>query len=108
VVDQNTRRSVAAIQGVVAVMDEVDTHAAAIAGAVTQQSAAVKHIAENANQVATAMGQVGEVVAGVSDAARESERQAAITQRSAATIDTLTAQLRAIGQGAAGPPRQGS
>jgi methyl-accepting chemotaxis protein len=103
VVGQNTRKSVEAIQGVVAVMDEVDTHAASIAGAVTEQAAAVKHIAEHANQVAAAMNEVGQVLVGVTEAAKASEQQAAITRRSSAAIDGLAGQLRDVAGAAPAP-----
>jgi methyl-accepting chemotaxis protein len=105
VVSQNTRRSVEAIQAVVEVMDEVDTHAASIAGAVTEQAAVVKHIAENASEVSGSMSRVGAVAAGVTEAAQGSARLATITQRSASTIDELAEQLRALARDAEQPPR---
>jgi methyl-accepting chemotaxis protein len=103
VVTQHTGKSMASIRAVTAVMDEVETHAASIASAVTEQSAAVKHIAENANHVSTSMGQVASVVESVSQAARSSERQAGVTQRSANTVDGLATQLRSVVSGAVSP-----
>ena len=66
-----TRRSIDAIRGIIEVIGEVSTISTAIAGAVEQQGAATQEIARNVEQAASGTRDVSRNITGVMQAAGE-------------------------------------
>ncbi len=95
-IQQDTARSVSAIGEVLKVIELIDGYATSIAAAVEEQSATVRDISRNASEVAAGVTSIVGNIEGVAEAARESERSAALTQTSASDIGQVAAALDAI------------
>ena len=92
----DTGNSVVAIGDVVRVIEQIDGFATAIAAAVEEQSATVRGIARNANDVAASVTDVVDNIAGVADAARYAEKNAALAQTAAHDVMQVASGLNAM------------
>ena len=91
-----TSVSVSAIGEVVKVIERIDGFASAIAASVEEQAATVRDIARNASEVASAVGSVVDNISGVAEAAKEAERNAALTQIAATKVSNVAVDLEAL------------
>lgn len=92
----DTHKSVASIGDIVKIIEQIDGFATSIAAAVEEQAATVRDIARNAAEVSQGVGNVVENIDGVAQAAKDAERNAAMTQASAAGVSELAATLGAL------------
>jgi methyl-accepting chemotaxis protein len=92
-IQKDTGKSSSVIAEVVKVIDQIDGYASSIAASVEEQAATVREVARNASEVATAVANVVENIGGVANAAREAERNAALTQRASATVGEVVKSL---------------
>jgi methyl-accepting chemotaxis protein len=96
-VQTSTQQAVAAIGGIVARIDEINTIGSAIAEAVEQQAAATAEIARNVQQAAQGTNEVAAAISGVSTAATDtgtaSTEVLGTTRTLASSSDTLRAEL---------------
>ncbi|EPY02639.1 methyl-accepting chemotaxis protein [Magnetospirillum fulvum] len=96
-VQTSTQQAVAAIGGIVARIDEINTIGSAIAEAVEQQAAATAEIARNVQQAAQGTNEVAAAISGVSTAATDtgtaSTEVLGTTRTLATSSDTLRAEL---------------
>ncbi len=92
----DTTKSVEAIAAITKIIGEIDSFASSIAAAVEEQSATVREVARNANEVSAGVGSVVENIGGVAQAARDGEKNAAMTQTSASDIQALAHELEAL------------
>ncbi len=88
-----TMKSVSAIGDVVKIIAQIDGYATSIAASVEEQAATVRDIARNANDVNQGVGDVVDNIDGVSQAAQDAEKNAALTQQSAASVSELAEVL---------------
>jgi methyl-accepting chemotaxis protein len=65
---------------------------------VEEQAATVRDIARNANEAASAVASVVENINGVSAAAEEAAKTAALTQKAASSLDDLAASFGGRGR----------
>ena len=96
-IQSDTQKSVESIGAVVKVIEQIDGYASSIAASVEEQAATVRDIARNANEVASAVASVVDNINGVSAAAQEAAKSAAVTQKSASSLDSLAASLGTTG-----------
>ncbi|MDO9707092.1 methyl-accepting chemotaxis protein [Paracraurococcus lichenis] len=90
-----TRDAVAAIQGIVGTIDEVDRIAGAIAAAVQEQGAATQEIARNVQQASAGTQAVTRNIAGVGQATAKTGEAAAEVLRAAAEVSRQSETLGA-------------
>ena len=95
-IQTDTGKSVGAIAEIARVIEQIDAFASSIAASVEEQSATVRDVAKNANEVSTGVASVVENIAGVASAAKEGERNAALTQQGASGIQDLANALRSL------------
>jgi len=93
---KDTGRSVDSIEQIVKVIEQIDGFATSIAASVEEQAATVKDIARNAGEVSTGVGSVVENIAGVADAAKDAEKNAALTQSHAEGLNAISSDLESI------------
>ncbi len=92
----DTTKSVGAIAAITKIIGEIDNFASSIAAAVEEQSATVREVARNANEVSAGVGSVVENIAGVAEATRDGEKNATLTQASAQEIRSLAHELSSL------------
>ena len=89
-----TRRSIDAIRGIIEVIGEVSTISTAIAGAVEQQGAATQEIARNVEQAAQGTAAVSDNIVSVTRAAADAGGGARQVSTSAEGLARHSALLR--------------
>ena len=92
-IQKDTSRSVGSIAEITKVIERIDTFATSIAASVEEQAATVRSIANSAGQVSAGVASVVGSIGGVASAAREAERDAALTQSSAREMKDLAETL---------------
>lgn len=92
-IQRDTAKSVTAIADLMRVMGQIDRHATSITGAVEEQSANVRAIADSAHEVSSTSRVVVETMSALSADARESEKNAANTRASAQEMLELATAL---------------
>jgi len=92
----DTNKSVTSIGDIVKIIEQIDGYATSIAAAVEEQAATVRDIARNASEVSQGVGNVVENIDGVAQAAKDAERNAAMTQASSAGVAELATALGAL------------
>jgi len=95
-IQRDTAKSATAIAEVAKVIEQIDAFATSIAASVEEQAATVREIARNANEVSQGVTNVAENIDGVAQAAKEGERNAALTQVAASGIGELSVSLAAM------------
>jgi methyl-accepting chemotaxis protein len=88
-----TREAAAAIKGIESVIMEINQIAAATASAVEEQGAATAEIARNVQQAAAGTGEVSSNIAGVLQAAAETDEHARIALENSNTLSDQADQL---------------
>ncbi len=92
-IQDDTRKSVDAIGDIARIIERINGYATTIAAAVEEQSATTREIARHANDAASGAGSVAGNIAGVAQAARDGEGQAASTLKSALTLGEMATTL---------------
>lgn len=95
-IQSDTSKSVGVIGSIVQVIEEIDGYASSIAASVEEQAAAVRDVARNANEVSTGVGEVVENISGLAAAAKEAEKNAALTQGATMSVNDVAAGLDAL------------
>lgn len=95
-IQSDTGKSVSSIGDIVKIIEQIDGFATSIAAAVEEQAATVRDIARNAAEVSQGVGNVVENIDGVAQAAKDAERNAAMTQAAAAGVSELALALGAL------------
>jgi len=94
-VQEETRRTVEAIRGISAVIDQVREISAGIATAVEQQGAATREIARNVEEAARGTSEVSSNIGGVTESAQTTRDSADQILHAAGTLATESETLRA-------------
>jgi len=93
-VQEETRRAVAAIKTIAAVIEQLRHISSGVASAVEQQGAATQEIARNVQEAATGTQQVSHTIGGVVEATRNAARIAETTRTSADALASDAKVLR--------------
>jgi methyl-accepting chemotaxis protein len=93
-VQSATKRAVENVGAITAVMGEIDSFTATIAGAVNQQNLAAAEISENIRQAAAGSASVAEGIAGTAAASENTNRSADQVLNSAQDLSRQAAELR--------------
>ncbi len=94
-----TEGSVGAIEGIVTVIEEMNSICTTIAAAVEEQSAATQEIARNVQQASSGTSEVSANIAGVTDAARETGGAASQVLHAAGDLSRQSSSLSSeVGQ----------
>ncbi|ABC22602.1 methyl-accepting chemotaxis protein [Rhodospirillum rubrum] len=93
-VQEETRKTVEAIKGIAATIEQVRENASGIASAVEQQGAATREIARNVEQAATGTRQVSQNIDSISNNATEAVKGAGQVLTSADGLATSSQNLR--------------